>query len=192
MARVYASNRNSRSIIFWIYGSTTPSRGSTKTESYEQAQANFEVLTADIIRQFGSVEDLGETTVKQCLFSHQPRHSLHQGQRISHIWRHTLLKVAKAADAFVMSILSRVFAYRRWGIRTITGTAWRIRESIAADGGKKAQGDFKPQRFQNSTGTMQGEALKTAPKGYAADHLAIDLPGLPGSSPFISWMMPMC
>ncbi len=145
---------------------------------YEQAQANFEALTADIIRQFGSVEDLGDTTVKQCLFriNRDIRFTKDKSPYKSHMAAHIGKGGRKGSGRSYYVHIEPGGSFIATGAYAPSPEQLkRIRAVIAADGGKKLKAILSSKAFKQYFGTMQGEALKTAPKGYDADHPAIDL-----------------
>lgn len=144
---------------------------------YEQARAHFEDLVGDLIAHFGPVEDLGSTTVKDCLY------------RINRDIRFS--KDKSPYNSHMAALLGR-------GGRKATGRAYyvhvepggsmiaggiympsseelqRIRRALASDVGSFNR-ILADKTFTRYFGQMQGDKLKTAPKGFASDHPAIEL-----------------
>jgi len=145
---------------------------------YEQSRANVEALITDILEHFASVEDVGKTTAKDCLFrinrdvrfsKDKTPYKLNMGALIGNGGRKTnersyYLNI-EPGNSF---IAGGVYMPEPEHLKA-------IREAIAADNGKKLTKILNHADFKKYFGTMEGESLKTAPKGYAADHPAIDL-----------------
>ncbi len=147
-------------------------------KNYQQAQSFFEALVADVIQQFTPVEDLGTTSVKQCLFriNRDVRFTKDKSPYKSHMAAHIGKGGRKGGGR-------SYYVHVEPGGSFIAGGAYnptpeqlkRIRQAIASDNGKKLSGIINNKDFISYFGVIQGEALKTAPKGYASDHPAIDL-----------------
>lgn len=145
---------------------------------YEQAQTNFEAFIVDVIGQFGTVEDLGETSVKQCLFriNRDIRFTKDKSPYKSHMAAHIANGGRKGSG-------QSYYVHIEPGGSFVAAGAYapspeelkRIRATIAADSGKKLKSILNKKDFRQYFGAMDGEALKTAPKGYESDHPAIDL-----------------
>lgn len=145
---------------------------------YEQARSHFEALIDDIIHGFAAVEGLGKTSAKDCIF------------RINRDVRFSKDKMPyKTNFGALIGNGGRKTTERSYYLNLEPGNSFiaggvyaplpehlkSIRETIAADDGKKLTAIINHKDFKQYFGTMQGESLKTAPKGYAADHPAIDL-----------------
>ena len=147
-------------------------------ERYQHALANFEALVADILRQFAPVEDLGDTTVKECLFriNRDIRFTKDKTPYKSHLSAHIGKGGRKGSGR-------SYYVHVEPGGSFIAGGVYapepeqlkRIRAAIAADNGKKLNVILAKKDFKRYFGKLDGEALKTAPKGYDSDHPAIDL-----------------
>jgi uncharacterized protein (TIGR02453 family) len=144
---------------------------------YDEARAAVEAFTEDVIRQFKPVEDLGETTAKECLYR------INRDIRFSK--DKTPYKInfgVLIADGGRKSTGRSYYVNIQPGESFIAGGVYdpspeqlkRVREVIARDPAALRQIIENPD-FVRYFGAIRGEALKTAPKGYAADHPAIDL-----------------
>lgn len=145
---------------------------------YDQARANCEALIDDIIHHFAAVEELGKTTAKDCLFrinrdvrfsKDKTPYKVNMGALIGKGGRKTTGRSyylnLEPGNSF---IAGGVYAPLPEHLKS-------IREVIAADNGKKLTAIIHHTDFKHYFGAMEGEALKTAPKGYPADHPAIHL-----------------
>lgn len=147
-------------------------------QRYDQARAHFETLVGDIIQQFAPVDDLGKTTAKDCIF------------RINRDVRFSKDKTPyKSNMGALIGNGGRKTTGRSYYLNLEPGGSFiaggvyaampdqlkKIRQVIADDNGKKLTAIINHKDFKKYFGTMQGEALKTAPKGYLADHPAIEL-----------------
>jgi len=145
---------------------------------YDQARANFEALVADVLLNFKPVEDIGTTTAKDCIF------------RINRDVRFSKDKTPyKSNFGALIGKGGRKTNQRSYYLNLEPGGSFiaggvyaplpehlkQIRAAIDTDHGKKLTSIINHRDFKKYFGAMEGEALKTAPKGYAADHPAIDL-----------------
>lgn len=145
---------------------------------YEQARSVFERLIEDVMQHFASIENLGKTTLKECVF------------RINRDVRFSKDKTPyKAHMAALIGKGGRKTNGRSYYIHIEPGGSFiaggvyaalpehlkQIRATIAADNGKKLTSIINHKDFITYFGTMRGETLKTTPKGYQADHPAIQL-----------------
>ena len=144
---------------------------------YDEARAAFESLVADVMGQFKPVEDLGKTAVKDCIF------------RINRD-----VRFSKDKSPYKTNLGALIGN----GGRKSTGRSYYINlepgESFVAGGVYDPQPETlkkiraaiaeKPDKlrkiitnkdFVGTFGDLRGDSLKTAPKGYASDHPAIDL-----------------
>lgn len=145
---------------------------------YDQARAYFEALVTDVIDHFSGIEDLGKTTAKDCIF------------RINRDVRFSKDKTPyKSNFGALIGSGGRKTTERSYYINLEPGGSFiaggvyaplpehtkAIREAIDSDNGKKLSTILKNTDFKKYFGEMQGDSLKTAPKGYASDHPAIEL-----------------
>ena len=145
---------------------------------YDQARSNVEELVADIIAHFAPVEDLGKTAAKDCIFrinrdvrfsKDKTPYKLNMGALIGSGGRKT------SERSYYLNIEP--------GNSFIAGGVYApmpehtkaIRAAIDADNGKKLNAIVKHADFKKYFGVMEGDVLKTTPKGFSADHPAIDL-----------------
>jgi uncharacterized protein (TIGR02453 family) len=144
---------------------------------YDEARAAVEAFTEEVIRQFKPVEDLGDTTAKACLY------------RINRDIRFSKDKTPYKINFGVLigdggrkSTGRSYYVNIQPGESFIAGGVYdpspdqlkRIRETIARDPAALRRIIEHPD-FAHYFGAIRGESLKTAPKGYAADHPTIDL-----------------
>lgn len=144
---------------------------------YEQARATFEAFVGDIIQHFKPVEDLGNTTVKECLY------------RINRDIRFS--KDKTPYNAHMAALIGKggrkgegrgYYVHIEPGASMIAGGFYmptpeqlkQIREAIA-DKPAKLRAVLDAPDFKKYYGQMEGDKLKTAPKGYTSDHPALDL-----------------
>lgn len=144
---------------------------------YEQARATFETFIGDIIQHFKPVEDLGNTTVKECLY------------RINRDIRFS--KDKTPYNAHMAALIGKggrkgegrgYYVHIEPGASMIAGGFYmptpeqlkQIRQAIAAKP-TKLRAVLDGPAFKKYYGEMEGEKLKTTPKGYTADHPALDL-----------------
>ena len=145
---------------------------------YDQARANVEALLTDVLEHFAPVEDVGKTVAKDCLF------------RINRDVRFSKDKTPyKPNMGALIGKGGRKTTERSYYINIEPGECFiaggvhspmpehlkAIREVIAKDNGKKLTSIINHADFKKYFGEMQGESLKTPPKGYTSDHPAIDL-----------------
>ena len=145
---------------------------------YDAAQANFNQLIEAIMQQFGEVEDLGRTTVKECVYrinrdvrfsKDKTPYKFHMGAVIGNGGRKS------TGRSYYIQIQP--------GESMVAGGVYmpeaeqlkHIRAATASDNGKRLRAIINHADFKRYFGAMQGEQLKSAPKGYSSDHAAIDL-----------------
>ncbi len=145
---------------------------------HDQARAYVEALITDVIQHFAPIEDLGKTTAKDCMFrinrdvrfsKDKTPYKLNMGALIGSGGRKTTERSyylnIEPGNSF---IAGGVYA-------PMPEHTKAIRAAIDADNGKKLTAIVNHADFKKYFGVMEGETLKTAPKGYAADHPAIEL-----------------
>ncbi len=145
---------------------------------YDQARSYFEELITDVIQHFAPVEDLGKTTAKDCIF------------RINRDVRFSKDKTPyKMNMGALIGKGGRKTSERSYYINIEPGNSFiaggvyapmpehtkAIRAAIDSDNGKKLTAIVNHADFKKYFGVIEGESLKTAPKGYAGDHPAIEL-----------------
>jgi uncharacterized protein (TIGR02453 family) len=144
---------------------------------YEAARAAAESLVTEILAQFKPVEDVGATAAKDCFF------------RLNRDVRFSKDKSPyKTNFGIVLGKGGRKTTGRSYYLNLEPGGTFiaagiydpspeqlkQIRAAIAEDP-TKLRKIINAKDFQQYFGGLKGDALKTAPKGYAADHPAIDL-----------------
>lgn len=145
---------------------------------YEASRKNVEALINDIISKFAPVEDLGDLTPKECLFriNRDVRFSkdktpyktqvgivIGRGGRKS-TERSYYLNIEPADSSF---IAAGVYDPSPEQLKT-------IRQDIAKNP-QELQDIITAPDFVRLFGKLEGDKLKTPPKGYTVDHPAIDL-----------------
>lgn len=144
---------------------------------YDKARGAFEALIGDVIQKFAPVEDLGKTTAKECIF------------RINRDVRFSKDKTPyKTNMGAVVGSVGRKSAGNSYYIQIAPGECGiaggvympspeelkKLRAYIAVHGDQlKKIITAKP--FVKHFGSMGGDKLKTAPKGYSSDHPYIEL-----------------
>ena len=144
---------------------------------YDESRAAFEALVADVMGRFAPIEDLGKTTAKDCIF------------RINRDVRFTKDKSPyKTNLGALIGDGGRKATGRSYYINLEPGetfvaggvydpqpeTLKQIRAAIA-EKPNQLRKIITDKDFVRYFGELRGESLKTAPKGYANDHPAIDL-----------------
>jgi uncharacterized protein (TIGR02453 family) len=144
---------------------------------YEAARAAAEDLVTDILARFKPVEDVTGTSAKDCFF------------RINRDVRFSKDKSPyKTNFGIVLGKGGRKAEGRSYYLNLEPGGVFiaagmydpspeqlkHIRAAIAADPAKLRK-IINGKDFQHYFGGLKGDTLKTAPKGYEADHPAIDL-----------------
>ncbi|MBZ0288276.1 MAG: DUF2461 domain-containing protein [Anaerolineae bacterium] len=144
---------------------------------YDEARAAFEALVADVMAQFAPLENLGKTAVKDTIY------------RINRDVRFTKDKSPyKTNFGALIGNGGRKSTGRTYYINIEPGESFiaggvydpepedlkRIRAAIA-EKPDRLQKIIGNKDFVRTFGELRGDALKTAPKGYASDHPAIDL-----------------
>ena len=144
---------------------------------YDQARTAFESLISDILTRFSPIENLGETTVKQCIFR------INRDIRFSKDKSPYKVNMgALIGDGGRKSIGRTYYINIEPGKLFIAGGVYdpspdqlkRIRQTIAQDA-TPLQNIINHPDFVRYFGGLRGDSLKTVPKGYASDHPAIDL-----------------
>jgi uncharacterized protein (TIGR02453 family) len=144
---------------------------------YEAARAAAEALVTDILAQFAPVEAVGSTAAKDCFF------------RLNRDVRFSKDKSPyKTNFGIVLGAGGRKTTGRSYYLNLEPGDVFiatgvydptpeqlkHIRAAIAEDPAKLRR-IITAKAFQDYFGGLSGDALKTAPKGYGADHPALDL-----------------
>lgn len=145
---------------------------------YEAARQAVEDVLATIIAQFGPVEDLGALHPKDCLYR------IHRDVRFSR--DKAPYKTAMGCvigrggrrsegRSYYLHIEPDDEAFIAAGVYDPAPEQLRaIRAAIAAHP-ERLRAIIEAPQFVRTFGALRGEKLKTVPKGFAADHPAIDL-----------------
>jgi len=145
---------------------------------YDQARAIVEALLADILEHFAPVEDVGKTMLRDCLFriNRDVRFSKDKTPYKSNMGALIGKGGRKTTERSYYLNIEPGECFIAGGVHSPMPEHLKaIREVIAKDNGKKLTSIINNADFKKHFGEMQGESLKTPPKGYASDHPAIDL-----------------
>jgi uncharacterized protein (TIGR02453 family) len=146
-------------------------------KAYESARGAVEGLVADVMSQFAGVENLGKTTVKDCIFR------INRDVRFSKDKSPYKINFgALIGNGGKKSTGRSYYINIEPGDSFIAGGVYdpspellkRIRAEMA-ENTKAFRKIIDNPEFVKTFGEIHGDSLKTAPKGYAADHPAIDL-----------------
>lgn len=147
-------------------------------DAYEAARAQFELLVEELILKFNRYEDLGGIQPRDCMF------------RINRDVRFSSDKSPyKIAMAAVLARGGRnspragYYVHLEPGKSAVGGGVYmpdaarllKIRQAIAADADSLRRILKNPTFKKTFGGLDEWEQLKTAPKGFPADHPAVDL-----------------
>lgn len=145
---------------------------------YDSARAHFEAFITDLISSFGDVEDLGGISAKACMYRinrdirFSPDKSPYKAYMSAVIGRGGRKAVGRAYYVHIEPDGRSMVA---GGLHSpSTQELDKVRRSIAGDAAKFKKIIHKSD-FRRFFGSLQGEALKTAPQGYAKDHPDIEL-----------------
>lgn len=147
-------------------------------ERYEMARAAYVDVLSELIARFDMVDDLGGISPEACMYriNRDVRFSADkspykpwfgallgkQGRKSDSLWYY--FQVAPEGNSLVAT-----------GAYMATPEQVKyIRDTIAADSKPLRKLTAAP-KFKALFGTVEGDALKTAPKGYSKDHPDIDL-----------------
>jgi uncharacterized protein (TIGR02453 family) len=145
---------------------------------YEAARAAFEDVVAELISRFDAVDDIAGVTPEQTMYRinrdvrFSPDKSPYKtamGALLGKEGRKT------SGRGYYFQVMPDGGSLAAGGMYMLSaGDLDRMRQAIADDD-RPLRKVLESEAFRRFFGTMQGEQLKTAPKGYAKDHPAIDL-----------------
>ncbi len=144
---------------------------------YEQARSIFEGLIGNIMQHFGTVEDLGDTTVKECLYrinrdirfsKDKTPYQIHMAALIANGGR-------KSTGRSYYVHIQPGGSFVAGGIYSPTPEQLQKLRHTIAQNPRRINDVLANKDFVRYFGKVEGEKLKTAPKGYASDHPAIEL-----------------
>jgi len=144
---------------------------------YDEARGAAEALGAEIISQFKPVEDLDKTAAKDCFYriNRDIRFSKDKSPYKTNFGALIGKGGRKATGRSYYVNIEPGECFVAAGVYDPSPEVLKgIREAIALDPAKLRKIIEHPD-FVRYFGAVRGETLKTAPKGYAADHPAIDL-----------------
>jgi uncharacterized protein (TIGR02453 family) len=144
---------------------------------YQEARSIFEELIGDIMRQFGTVEDLGNTSVKECLyrFNRDIRFSKDKSPYNTHMGALIARGGRKSSERSYYIQIAPGESFVAGGIYAPSPQELQKIRAALADNPRKFTDILAYKDFVRYFGTFQGEKLKSAPKGYSSDHPAIEL-----------------
>jgi uncharacterized protein (TIGR02453 family) len=143
---------------------------------YQEARAAFETLIEDVLLAFSDVEDLDDTSVKDCVYrinrdvrfsKDKSPYKVNMGAIIGRGGR------KGNAPSYYLQIQPCECFIAGGVYMPDMAQLGRIRDFIAEDA-RELRGILADAEFQKYY-TFSGDQLKTAPKGYPADHPDIDL-----------------
>lgn len=145
---------------------------------YEAARAAAEQLTLDLVKQFGEVDDIGELSPSDAMFR------LNRDTRFSpdKTPYKTNIGIVLGREGRKTTGRSYYVQIQPDGNSFIAGGLYMpsseelaaVRQAIAEDS-RPMRTILETESFKRYFGTMGGEQVKTAPKGYAKTHPDIDL-----------------
>jgi uncharacterized protein (TIGR02453 family) len=145
---------------------------------YEVARGAFEDFVAQVIERFDAVDDLGNLTPSEAIYRlnrdvrfspDKSPYKTHMGALLGKEGRKSTgriyyIQIMPDDQSLVAGGMYMVFPAQLDAIRrVIADDPQPLRDLLASD------------TFKKYFGTMNGEQLKTTPKGYSKDHPAIDL-----------------
>lgn len=146
-------------------------------KQYEQARAAFETLISDLMQRFAPIDDLGKTTVAECVFR------INRDVRFSKDKSPYKIQMgALIANGGRKSSGRSYYVHLEPGGSFLAGGVYApspqqllaIRRHIAVHH-SELNDILADKDFMHYFGSMQGEKLKTTPKGFDADHPALEL-----------------
>lgn len=145
---------------------------------YEAARAAFEDVVVEVITRFDVVDDIAGVTPEQTMYRinrdvrfspDKSPYKIAMGALLAKEGRKT------NGRGYYFQVMPDDGSLAAGGMYMITaGDLERLRRAIADDD-RPLRAVLDAESFKRFFGTLQGEQLKTAPKGYPKDHHAIDL-----------------
>jgi len=145
---------------------------------YTDARAAFESLINDLIFRFTPIEDLGGTTAKDCMFriNRDVRFAKDKSPYNAHMSA-TIASGGRKGEgrSYYIQIQPDNESFIGGGLYQPDSTQLgKIRDDLA-EGTRGFRKIINAPKFKEYFGDVQGEALKTTPKGYPKDHPDMDL-----------------
>ena len=145
---------------------------------YDLARAHFEAFVTDLIVSIGAVDDLTGVTARECIFriNRDVRFSPDKSPYKTHMSAVIGKGGRKASGrAYYVHIEPGGRSMVAGGLHSPTAPELdRVRRRIADDAAKLKR-VINRRDFKRHFGSLQGDALKTAPLGYAKNHPDIEL-----------------
>jgi uncharacterized protein (TIGR02453 family) len=144
---------------------------------YDESRAAFEVLVADVMSQFAPVEDLDKTAVKDCIFriNRDVRFTKDKSPYKSNLGALVGNGGRKSTGRSYYINLEAGESFIAGGVYDPQPETLKIIRAAIAEKPNQLRKIITNKDFVKFFGDLRGDALKTAPKGYASDHPAIDL-----------------
>ncbi len=145
---------------------------------YDTARDHFETLVAELIASFGDIEDVTGTTPKECIFrlNRDIRFSPDKTPYKTHMSA-VIGKGGRKSEgrSYYLHIQPDGGSLLAGGMFSPTPQQLEKMRSHLAEDAKDFKKIIQNADFIRYFGKVQGEALKTTPKGYPKDHPDIDL-----------------
>jgi uncharacterized protein (TIGR02453 family) len=145
---------------------------------YEEARAAYEGVVEELIARFGSVDDIGGVTARECMFrinrdlrfsKDKSPYKVAMGALIGRRGRKS------GARSYYFHVEPDGRSFLAGGLYDPTADQLgRMRHALAA-GAKPLKQILKAPTFVRYFGGLAGDSLKTAPQGYPKDHPEIEL-----------------
>ncbi|MBK8026544.1 MAG: DUF2461 domain-containing protein [Chloroflexi bacterium] len=144
---------------------------------YDAAHAAFESFVAEVIARFDEVEEIGPLTPAQAMYR------IHRDVRFSpdktpyKPWFGALIgpQGRKTSGTSYYIQVQPGDSFIAGGLYMPPSEALAIIREAIADDARPLRKILASKSFKSTFGTMEGEQLKTAPKGFSKDHPDIDL-----------------
>jgi uncharacterized protein (TIGR02453 family) len=145
---------------------------------YEAARAAFEDVVAELIQRFDVVDDIAGVTPEQTMYRINRDVRFSPDKSPYKIAMGALLAKEgrkSTGRSYYFQVMPDDQSLAAGGMYMISaGDLEKMRQAIADDD-RPLRKVLEAKSFKRYFGTLHGEQLKTAPKGYPKDHHAIDL-----------------
>ncbi|MFN8375679.1 MAG: DUF2461 domain-containing protein [Anaerolineae bacterium] len=144
---------------------------------YQQARAAFETLISEVMQRFETVDDLGSTTVADCMFriNRDVRFSKDKSPYKTQMGALIANGGRKASGRSYYVHIDPTGSFLAGGAYAPSPPQLLAIRRHIANHPSEFNDILADKDFVRYFGTMQGEKLKTTPKGFEADHPALEL-----------------
>jgi uncharacterized protein (TIGR02453 family) len=144
---------------------------------YDESRAAFEALVADVMGRFAPIEDLGKTAAKDCIFriNRDVRFSKDKSPYKTNLGALIGNGGRKSTGRSYYINLEPGESFIAGGVYDPQPETLKQIRAAIAEKPDKLRKIITNKDFVKFFGDLRGDSLKTAPKGYASDHPAIDL-----------------